>query len=909
MDFAEEIPGQCHTLVVMPTMLASLSAVARLLERLEVHYLANLEPGLSFALLTDYADGPDEETADNKKLLASAMTGVAALNKRYADEGQRRFYLLHRRRTWNPVEKLWMGWERKRGKIIELNRWLRGAADTTFVTDPNDQAALSSVKFVITLDSDTRLPHASARRLAGTLAHPLNRPHFDEAKRRVTRGYSVLQPRVSVSLASANRTLFSRLFSNSGGLDPYSTAVSDVYQDMFGEASYTGKGIYDVDAFAAATRDAFPPNHILSHDLIEGCHARVGAVTDVELFDEYPTRVDIDARRQHRWTRGDWQLLPWLFPHVPTLQGRRRNTLTVVSRWKVFDNLRRSLVPASLMALCLIGWYTFPLAAGWATLGAIVVLASPFFFHVLAALVLWRPGQYWRQELRDMAATFGRTLLQCAVALVFLPFRAYNLIDAILRTLYRLAISRQKLLEWETSEASERRLNRNSSSSPRVMYLIAAGCLAATLALPSAVRSTAIPLLALWFTSPWIANYLSRSYLRAPAPLSAADRLALRRIARRTWAFFEQFVGPEDNWLPPDNFQEFPRPKAAHRISPTNEGLYVLSAIAARDFGYIGISVLAELLERNLDRWTSLERYFGHFYNWYNTTTLEPLPPRYVSTADSGNLAASFLTAQQGLIEIVGAPLFAPFLNEGISDTVRICEEALARLQPRGARFVSPALTDLEAELAQVREAAAKVPSDSPEWWQLVVRLKAHADRLPRLLHDFEASLGLKAAEFDSKVMSLKAGLDGLKVDADSFMPWLKYLSSADNAGAAAISNGHPTTTALANGVAKHSAWQGVLAELRATSSLNDVVTLADRAGHHLTSLSSSLDASGLSQHEIADTKTWLESLNNAVTKSSDHAMDVHDRYLRLGRRYEALAKEMDFALLYNPQRRYSRSA
>jgi cyclic beta-1,2-glucan synthetase len=904
MDFAEEIPSHCHTLVVMPAMLANLSEVDRLLERLEVHYLANLEPGLSFALLTDYVDAPEEESTDDNKLLAAAMAGVAALNKRYADEGQRRFFLLHRRRKWNPVEKLWIGWERKRGKIIELNRLLRGATDTTFVNDPNDQAALSTVKLVITLDSDTRLPHAAARRLAGTLAHPLNRPHFDETLHRVTRGYGLLQPRVSVSLASANRTLFSRLFSNSGGLDPYSTAVSDVYQDMFGEASYTGKGIYDVDAFAAATRDAFPPNHILSHDLIEGCHARVGAVTDVELFDEYPTRVDVDSRRQHRWTRGDWQLLPWLFPSVPALHGRRRNPLTAVSRWKVFDNLRRSLVPASLITLCLVGWYALPFIAWLTTLSIITVLASPFFFHVLSALVLWRPGQYWRQEWRDMAATFGRTLLQCALALIFLPFRAYNLVDAIVRTLYRLTISRQKLLEWETSEAAERKFNRNSTSAPRVMYLIAAGCLAATLALPSDVRWGAISLLGLWFTSPWIANYLSRPYLRAPAPLSATDRLALRRIARRTWAFFEQFVGPEDNWLPPDNFQEFPRPKTAHRISPTNEGLYVLSAIAARDFGYIGMSDLVELLERNLDRWTNLERYFGHFYNWYNTTTLEPLAPRYVSTADSGNLAASFLTAQQGLIDIVGAPLFGPFVNDGLSDSVRICDEALARLQPRGARFVSPALTDLEAELAQVREVATNVPADLTEWWQLVARLKAHADRFPRLLHDFETSLGLKAAEFAAKVMSLKSELDGLKVDADSFMPWLKYLSSTDNAGSAAISNGHPTTSAPASAVAKHPAWQGVLAELRATHSLNDVATLADRSAHHVATLASSLDTIGISPHEIDGIKTWLESIQSAISKSSDRAIDVHDRYLRLGRRYEALAKEMDFTLLYNPQRR-----
>jgi cyclic beta-1,2-glucan synthetase len=903
MDFADEVPSQWQTLVVMPTMLTSLRAVGQLLERLEVHYLANLESGLSFALVTDYADSPAEETAEDQQLLAAAKAAVDALNIRYPGEGERRFHLLHRRRTWNPVENLWMGWERKRGKLVELNRLLRGATDTTFIVAPEDQAALVNVKFVITLDSDTRLPHAAARRLAGALAHPLNRPHFNKANGRVTRGYGVLQPRVSVSLASANRTLFSRLFSNSGGLDPYSSAVSDVYQDLFGEASYTGKGIYDVDAFLAATKDTFPANHILSHDLIEGCHARAGAVTDVELFDEYPTSVEADARRQHRWTRGDWQLLPWLFPNVPTPHGRRKNPLTAVSRWKVFDNLRRSLVPAFLMALCVAGLYAAAQTAWLTTAATVAVLASPFCFHILSAVALWRPGQYWKRELRDIAATACRTLLQCTLALTLLPYRAYNLADAVVRTLYRLTISRRKLLEWETSEAAERRLNRKSNSL-RTMLWIPASCLAAGLMLSAAARWTAIPLLGLWFTSPWIANYLRRPFLRAAAPLSATDRLALRRIARRTWAFFEQFVGPEDNWLPPDNFQEFPRPKVAHRISPTNEGLYVMSAIAARDFGYIGISDLVELLERNLDRWTSLERYFGHFYNWYNTTTLTPLAPRYISTADSGNLAASFLAAQQGLSEILEAPLVGPFLSEGITDSVRLAEEALERLQPRGARFVSPALTALEAELAQLRAAAEKPPVDLSQWWHFVARLTAHADRLPRLLHDFEVSLGLKAGEFASKVMSLKAGIDGLKQDAHSLIAWSRHLTSRDNTPGAAQSNGQPGLTSHVNIVSRQPAWLNVLSEVGATSNLNDVATLAQRLATHVQSLRASLADSDLSAHEINDAAAWLAAFEQAVTKASDYAIDLHDRCLRLGRRYEALAKEMDFTLLYNPQRR-----
>ncbi len=392
LDFSEEVPPNWHTLVVVPTLLSSEEAVHRLLERLEIHYLANPEAGLSFALLSDFVDSFDEETADDRALLAVAAAGIQALNDRHSAHSEQRFFLLHRHRQWNPIDKIWMGWERKRGKLLELNRLLRGSPDTSFIVTPDERAQLTSVQFVITLDSDTRLPHAVARRLAGTLAHPLNRPHFDPQTHLVTRGYGVLQPRVSVSLASANRSLFARVYSNSGGLDPYCTAVSDVYQDLFGEGSYTGKGIYDVDVFTAATKDTFPPNHILSHDLIEGCFARVGSVSDVELFDEYPTRVEVEARRQHRWIRGDWQLLPWLLPHVPTLDAAHKNPLNALSRWKIVDNLRRSLVPISLVLLCLSGWMVFSDAATVATLATVAALASPFLFHVLAVILTWRPG-------------------------------------------------------------------------------------------------------------------------------------------------------------------------------------------------------------------------------------------------------------------------------------------------------------------------------------------------------------------------------------------------------------------------------------------------------------------------------------------------------------------------------------
>ncbi len=682
LDFAKAIPPDHHTLVVMPTMLTSAQTVLGLVERLEIQYLANPEPGLSFALLTDFADAPQAEMPDDAELLALARAGIDKLNDRYPNDDTNRFFLLHRRRQWNSDANVWMGWERKRGKLYELNRLLRGADDTSYLVADELRSQLLSVRFVITLDSDTRLTHAAARKLSGTLAHPLNRPEYDPARHRVTRGYGVLQPRVSVSLASAARSLYARIFSNGGGLDPYCTAVSDVYQDLFGEANFTGKGIYDVDAFVAAVADAFPANHILSHDLIEGCFARVGAVTDVELFDEYPTRFDADIRRQHRWVRGDWQLLPWLWRTVPMVQGNRLNPLALISRWKLFDNLRRSLVPSTFALFWVASWFLLPSSIWIPTTFAAAVLVSPFLFHLVSAALTWPAADTWRQHVGDLLAALGRTLLQCILSLTFLPARAWSTADAILRTLFRIFVSRRNLLEWETADATERRLKQQRRSTIVELAWIPLACVGVAVAVSPAIRLWAAPVLLLWFLSPWFAHVLSKPTIKSAETLSAEDQAALRRIARRTWSFFEAFVGPDDHWLPPDNYQEYPQPRVARRISPTNEGMFVLSAIAARDFGFIGMIDLTTLLERNLDNWESLDLYRGHPFNWYDTTTRTPLTPRYVSTADSGNLAASFLAAQQGLVDVIDAPLFSPALADGVVESVRMVEESLARLQP-----------------------------------------------------------------------------------------------------------------------------------------------------------------------------------------------------------------------------------
>lgn len=889
LDYSRGIPHEHSTLVVMPTMLTSIDGVHALLERLEIQYLANPEIGLSYALLTDFADAATETTPSDEALLATARTGIEDLNERFGEEDRDRFFLLHRRRIWNETDMTWMGWERKRGKLSELNRLLRGTTDTTYLIDDAAQGQLLDVRFVITLDSDTRLPHAAARRMVGALAHPLNRPSFSAGARRVVDGYGVLQPRVSVSLASAGRSWFARIFSNGGGLDPYCTAVSDVYQDLFDEASYTGKGIYDVDAFKSAVDPTFPVNHILSHDLIEGCYARVGAVTDVELFDEYPTRFDADARRQHRWVRGDWQLLPWLMAHTPTPNGPVSNALPLIARWKVFDNLRRSLVPIAYVLFWVASWFLVPAAVWIPTLFAVVVLVSPFLFHAISTVMHWPRGDTTvKQHLGDLFASLGRTLVQCLLSLAFLPARARWNADAILRTLYRLYISRHNLLEWETADAAERRLRERKWSIVISLGWVSIAAVLLAFVIPSSVVAFALPVLALWFASPWIAHVLSQPIDVKVEPLSAEDRASLRRVARRTWSFFEAFVGPEGNWLPPDNFQEFPQPKIAHRISPTNEGMYVLSAIAARDLGYVGLLDLAALLERNIDSWSVLDRHRGHFYNWYDTTSRLPLMPRYISTADSGNLAASFLAAQQGLQDVLDSPILGSAMAEGVADTIRLVDDALSKLQPRGARFVSPTLDALESRLTSLRKLSAARPKELVGWWEWVQELKQSAARLPELLTAMQKSLGVKADEFSTKLGFLKSYIDGLASDADMFAGWLPLLSQ----------DSLPVST--------NAAWQTAVKELTneigTKLSINEAAELPGLLSTHLTQLRLAAD-SGVDD-TAEDCRKWLDKLVASVNASSEHASICRERYLWLANRYETLAMEMDFTLLYNPQRR-----
>jgi cellobiose phosphorylase len=732
MDYSSGIAPEARTLVAVPTLLTDRQSVQSLIEALEVRFLANRDPLLHFALLSDFPDAAEETLPTDAPLLQLAQDGINALNRAYCPNEQSRsgdiFYLLHRPRRWNPQQGAWMGYERKRGKLGDLNSLLRGNPGDRFSLIVGDIEVLSQVKYVITLDTDTQLPRDSARELIGVMAHLLNWPQFDrprfdwppsnrparvERRRVVTAGYGILQPRVAVSLPGTRRSQYARLFSGEPGLDPYTRTVSDVYQDAFGEGSFIGKGIYDVDAFENALADRFPNNRILSHDLLEGCYARSGLLSDVELYEQFPARYSADVARRHRWIRGDWQLVGWLRRTVRMSDGRREpNPLSWLSQWKVFDNLRRSLVPATLMLILLVGWAALRDPLLW-TAVVIAVLLLPAVATALTDLLRKPEEASVEQHIVAVARTARVQFAQVLLALAWLPYEAFYSLDAILRTLWRKLISRRRLLEWKPSSIVERQLEESHSTDLaavyRTMWIAPAIAVLTWTVMPamnvSALRIAA-PILLLWLVSPALAWWISRPLAPRSEDLSLGHVRFLRKLARKTWGYFETYVNAEENWLPPDNVQQKSGVVIAHRTSPTNMGLALLADLGAHDLGYQSAGQLLTRTSHALRTMQSLERYRGHFFNWYDTRTLTPLAPRYVSTVDSGNLAGHVLTLCAGLASLADAPIVHPRWVEGVSDTFEVLRAAIGPQAPRVVvRFAAAlerAATEHDSKLASV---------------------------------------------------------------------------------------------------------------------------------------------------------------------------------------------------------------
>ncbi|MBA3318489.1 MAG: cyclic beta 1-2 glucan synthetase [Gemmatimonadales bacterium] len=664
------VPPEFRTAVVIPTLFGSVEAVRDALEHLEIQFLANREAHLHFAVLSDFTDSATEIREDDAAIVEAAVDGVGALNARYAGGAEDAFYLFHRSRRWNARDGIWMGWERKRGKLSEFNQFVLGRGAGAFAVVVGDLGPIRSVRYVITLDDDTVLPPDSAPDLVGALAHPLNRAEYSPALGRIVRGYGILQPRVGVSLTSANRSLFAAIQSGQPGVDPYTTAVSDVYQDLYGEGSFTGKGVYDVKAFERATRGRFPENTLLSHDLIEGSYARAGLATDVVVYDDYPSRYLTFARRKHRWIRGDWQLLQWLAGRVPGPDGPEPNRLSLLSRWKILDNLRRSMVEIAQLAFLVVGWTLLPGGALRWTLLGLGAVAAPWLVSLLLALLRPPLDKSWRAYYSAVGRDAATSVQQLALAIVFLPHQAWLSGDAIARTLWRLLVSRRRLLEWRTASQTERGVADAFRVVWRAMWpaaAIAGAVLGAVLLREALVPAAAtpvwmlvvavLPLILAWLASPVVAYVLRAPAAPGEQRLSSGARRQALRYALLHWRFFDRFVSAETNWLAPDNFQEEPEPVVAMRTSPTNVGLQLLASVSAWDLGFIPLDDLVgrlELVLRSLER---MRRFRGHFFNWYDLRDLSVLEPAYVSTVDSGNLAGHLVALRQACLALADGPL------------------------------------------------------------------------------------------------------------------------------------------------------------------------------------------------------------------------------------------------------------
>jgi cyclic beta-1,2-glucan synthetase len=948
MDFTAGIPEEYSTLVVVPAMLSSVGEIKSLLQQLELHYLRNPDLALGFALLTDFGDAAQKNMAGDEDLLEIAVEGVQTLIRRY----KRHFFLFHRERLWNPSEGVWMGWERKRGKLHELNQMILGSDSTSFIVKYGELSMLKGVRYVITLDADTILPKDSAARLVATLAHPLNHVEFNNIGE-IAAGYTILQPRTEISPTSANRSLFTRLFTGAGGLDLYTLAVSDVYQDLFGEGIYVGKGIYDVAGFERSLEGIIPENALLSHDLFEGIMGRAGLVTDIMLVEDFPANYLVHARRQTRWVRGDWQLLPWLLgvrtlsqsgplalpsdassAHTDSdtsssVRTRSARRLSVISRWKIFDNLRRSLAEPALLLFFLIAWLWLPGSTALWTLAGALSLGVP----VLAALLdavrsTFYSGKLsirWWSLTRRSEPGFGAaqpiqdTVARWIFSLVFLPYVTLLHVQAILVTFTRVYITHKHLLRWTTSAQSARHFGEDIDA--RVTWRHMVGALALSVAFGVLVGINhrlslipAAPLLAIWLISPEIALWFSQPARIRLKPLDRDQEKRLHSLARLTWLFFERFVGPEDHWLPPDHFQEAPLGIIAHRTSPTNIGLLLVSTLAAYDLGYVDLLNLGARMQSSLENLERMERYRGHFLNWFDTRSLTPLPPRYVSTVDSGNLAASLISLSQGLKTMAERPLFRQQTIQGLLDSAAMIHDLSngfvisAELQPHNIEL-RRCLEDFEEKVRDIK--------GHPEAWPLLLRNLTGPgwDELDKALIELvEASAGILGADNLGKLRyytrSLRGHLENLLREADLLTPWVELISQPPELFNLPVSNGHfaegwtilcdvlKINLQLGEVDSATRTAQVVVDALRKSivdrKAVPEVVLPADPENLHVDRIDNKLAAQALD---------WCDRMHRSLEDGRMAVKTLLIGFEQAARQADIYINEMDFSFLYDPHR------
>ena len=861
MDFRTGLPKGLGAAVIVPAILRTPDEVAPLLAQLERHMLTNPDSQIHYALLSDPADATQEIAAGDKALEAALVDGIRELNRRY--ERAAPFVLLHRRRSWNETDGIWMGWERKRGKIEAFNDFLHDEAVDAFPVTEGDVEGLRAARFIVTLDADTIAPPGAVQRLLGALAHPLNRAEFDGDGERVVEGYTFIQPRIEISPEAGAVSPFTRLYTGDTAIDIYSRAVSDVYQDLFGEGIFTGKGAYDATAFRRSLGNRVPENALVSHDLFEGLHGRAALASDIVLYEGFPARYPDFARRMHRWVRGDWQLLPWLGRQAPARSGDRlRNPLSALDRWKIVDNLRRSLIAPSLVLLALCGWLVIPEAALVWTLLTVAAPGTYLATYVITSISRGRRRgtvqDRWRQ-LRDHA---GRWLLEIA----FMANESVICLDAIGRALWRLTVSRRNMLEWSTAA----HVAAAKTDTRARFWIDMAGApllgltITATLAvLAPAALPGALPLLVVWILSPEIAYLICRPWQPAEDRLSDTDRKWLRQIARRTWAYFETFAGPEDNWLAPDNYQTDPEAKIAHRSSPTNVGMQFLSSMTALDRGYIGLRDLAQRTEFTFDALDRIERHKGHLVNWFDTRTLLSLEPRYVSTVDSGNLAVALLTLREGLIEVANGPVLSRSLWDGFIDTLGVLSEATEDLSTEHSKLIR----------AQVRVLSdnAEAARDDPAGWRKALCQSLEED-LPMLsaaiLKALDATPGADPGELHFWFERSRHQAASFLRDLDILCPW----------------------QAIDGWLEFDERTAEITEKLRPDIPLGQLDDLFEHVQNQM--------------QDLAKPGLKVDDLRTSITAGRTTQVALRDSLLALSEKAGGLAMEMDFSFLYDRETR-----
>ncbi|MFA6292015.1 MAG: hypothetical protein WC637_09555, partial [Victivallales bacterium] len=852
MDFSKGVPDKCRTLVAVQTMLTGTSSIRELLSGLEICHVANRDPSLLFALVTDFTDSDCETTEKDGDLLDCAKNGIESLNKRYATEDKPVFFLLHRKRDWNPSERKWMGYERKRGKVNDLNAFIRGRPGRIINVSGGNQDMFKVVRYVITLDSDTQLPPSAAWKLVGTMAHPLNNPKIDGQSGRVSRGYGIMQPRISMSLIGASTSLYSKLFSGDVGIDPYTHEISDVYHDIIGTTPFLGKGIYDVDAFDAVVGGRFPENTILSHDLIEGLHARCGYVNDVDLVEDHPSQYLVDMSRRNRWIRGDWQIIRWLFPTVPDHAGKIvRNSLDLTAKWMIFDNLRRSLGAPAVFFLFLTVCIIFPENALYLSASMLSIFFLPVILQTAWGLAM-KPGKVaWDYHLGHTLNLQLRHLFQEILQIIFLPFETSMNIDSILKAWWRRLVTGRNLLEWQTARSVERRTGTGFISLLKRMWINpATGVLCFFVGYleggSSLFAGTVLGIA--WMLAPTVAWFISRPARIFRVNLDAGRKVFLRKIARRTWRYFEEFVGPENNWLPPDNVQEAPQYQIAERTSPTNIGMCLLSTMAARDFGYISTGIFIKRIQETFKTMLQMERFRGHFFNWYETKSLRTMRPCYVSTVDSGNLVGALIVLRGGLLELKTSRVISEQWFAAVKDTARILEEETSlAISGKSAPNTREAL-QAAASLAKTVIKDSRPAESLKEIYLVLTDFMSRHSRLKT------ESIG--NAEVLWWITAVGTQCEGLINDIVQLSPW--------------IEGEHLALSALEkySRMLPPGELEELLSELYRNNTLSELASLNQKWGARIENWSGGISADK-GVLENAEIRKWLNALRNHILEAS----------------------------------------